>query len=1118
MKQSCVRAFARVTRACALAAVALGLGASALAAQATGKVEGRVRDEAGAPIANAQVTIVGSAFSALSNAQGYYFMNNVPAGTYSMRAAFIGYRAVRTDGVRVLAGQTAANDFALTASTVVIEDIVVTSDQPLVPRDEVTTRQRIDGVFTNALPVDNLSQVLTLMPGVVASGSGNTISIRGGRTDEAATYVDGVPTSPGNRGTFLMSVGGGIEVSKSGFEEASVTTGASSSEYGNAQSGIINIVTRTGSATAFNGALGWETDEPFPSTQSVGFNRFNAGFGGPLMGGLTFYLAGAITGSRTSFGGSGSEDHPSFIYAGVDTTVAVPLDPGSPLSDTTQVDVYNLAIARGRCDLFAGSTNAEIVDNYGAECGNARNPRNATSSYNVQGKLNYTFGTGSRISALVLASQGQARGGITTNTDLTTIRANRDWSRVYQLNWTQNLSKSAERALALDASVSYQQDRNLNSFPLTAEAELASRDNFGGFMIAPLDLMFDLESFPLDTALLNNAKFNRLGTRRAAYDALNPDQYNSVNQYRNSGFGSLGGSETGPGGGTLNISTEDRLIAKATVDWQLDRYNRLKLGGEHTWYDTRHYDHSLTSQAFFDVYFEEPIRWNAFLEDRLDLGDVVLVGGLRYDVYNTKAERPYVLDTLRVIPGSGGQTNPNFGEYHRFPRIYSYTDTDGLYNLNGVDLPLVTFVQDARHEYLSPHIQVSFPVTDRTNFRLSYAHQVQTPDFSLMFAGLNTDLSATNTNHSFGSDLDFGKSVTFEFGIRHAFSDDMVLDVAAYNKDKLSDATARLVNRRDPIRLNASADLREFTNFDFGNSRGIDVRLDRRIGSIFNGTIAYSYSSAKNTGSDPNTYLRFGSRVLNALSGGNQPPPQATSATDLSRPHNLAGAFSVAFPNDFREGTTVGSLLRDFGVFGTFRFASGTAYTRCDDANGNESTLSGQVCARGGFEGGLNTARLPGFKQLDLRFTKGLALGGLDLTAYLDVRNFLNFRNVLQVFVTTDDVVSDLDRERTVNDQFDSWTSEATANGILLDNGDIDFRFDGAGNAGCAGYVTTQGRGGAPSCIYMIRAEERWGDGDHLLTVAEQERIANASYEVGRGEYSFYGDGRRMRLGFELNF
>ncbi len=226
----------------------------------------------------------------------------------------------------------------------------------------------------------------------------------------------------------------------------------------------------------------------------------------------------------------------------------------------------------------------------------------------------------------------------------------------------------------------------------------------------------------------------------------------------------------------------------------------------------------------------------------------------------------------------------------------------------------------------------------------------------------------------------------------------------------------------------------------------------------------------------------------------------------------------MTIPDDFRSNTVMGDILRNVSVFTTFRYTSGTAYTKCEDAGGNESTLSGSVCARGGFEGGLNTARLPGFKQFDLRFTKGLALGGLDLTAYLDVRNVLNFRNVLQVFVTTDDVVSSLDRERTINDQFDSWTAEATANGILLDNGDMDFRFDGAGNSGCASYVTTQGRGGAPSCIYMIRTEERWGNGDHLFTVAEQERVASASYDVGRGEYAFLGDGRRMRLGFELNF
>ncbi len=202
MKQSCVSAFARAARSFALAAVVLGMGAGSLLAQgSTGKIEGRVRDQAGAPIANAQVFLVGTAFNALTNPQGYYFINNVPASTYSVRAAFIGYKSTQVDGVKVLAGQTGTVDIQLEQTAVQIQEItVVTQTQPLVPRDEVTTKQRIDGEFTSNLPVDRLNNVLALQPGVVASPSNNTSSIRGGRKTEAVTYVDGVPVSPGYRG------------------------------------------------------------------------------------------------------------------------------------------------------------------------------------------------------------------------------------------------------------------------------------------------------------------------------------------------------------------------------------------------------------------------------------------------------------------------------------------------------------------------------------------------------------------------------------------------------------------------------------------------------------------------------------------------------------------------------------------------------------------------------------------------------------------------------------------------------------------------------------------------------------------------------------------------------
>ena len=180
----------------------------------------------------------------------------MPAGTVSVRAAFIGYKSTQVDGVRVLAGQTSTLDIQLEQTPVEIQEITVVSQtQPLVPRDEVTTKQRIDGEFTDELPVDRLNQVLTLQPGVVAGHRGGGISIRGGRTDEAATYVDGVPVTAGlprRRGFAGSRAAPRSSIGTNAFEEASVTTGVSSAEFGNAQSGIITIATRTG-GTEYSG-------------------------------------------------------------------------------------------------------------------------------------------------------------------------------------------------------------------------------------------------------------------------------------------------------------------------------------------------------------------------------------------------------------------------------------------------------------------------------------------------------------------------------------------------------------------------------------------------------------------------------------------------------------------------------------------------------------------------------------------------------------------------------------------------------------------------------------------------------------------------------------------------
>ena len=1107
MKESGVGAFASVARRFALAAAALIVGAAALHAQAAGKLEGRIRDQAGAPIAQAQVRVEGTAFGAVADNQGYYFINNVPSGVIDVVARFVGYKPVRVAGLRITAGQTITQDFTLEQTPVELEDITtVAAINLLVPRDAVTTKQGVEGNYVEKLPVDRISGVLALVPGVVVTGSG-ALSIRGGRTDEASTYIDGVPVNPGNRGGGAGTSAGTLEVSTVGFEEASVTTGASSAEFGNAQSGILALSTRAG-GSKWSGSFGYENDGAGGKDNSRGFNRAQFSVGGPIKGNLSLYLGGDVEGIKSApFGMNGDQD-PVFIPVGVDTTVAVI---SNGVLDTALVDVKKYAIFTGQCDAFDKSVNSGIKNNYGYDCQGARTPWSASSSYRGNAKLQYSFGAGNKVSFSALRGQTNARtpfsyGSLEVPSRLLGATSGRN-SLI--LNWTQNLSKSADRALALDVYGSYQSDQSLTG-PINPATEQDSRDPFGGFMLKPLDMQFDFDNFNIDN-MDKNFRANATGSRLSPYDVNNRDQYQPVDQYRNNAYGLSGQFvvfQDGGGNGdrALNMYKENRWLGKANLDWQVDRYNRVKLGGEYTKYSMINYSSTLTSQAFSDAYNESPTVWNGFLEDRLDLGDVVLVAGLRYDWYKTGASRPYY-------------TDPVTGDKSWFPRISSMPGFDPTQ-------PEKSFqsfaVADKSHTYLSPHVQVAFPVTDRTNFRLSYAHQVQAPDFALIFRGLNTDQSITNTNNVYGSDLDFGKSITFEFGIRHSFNDDMVLDLSAYNKDKLSDAAGRLLSYYDPFKQQ-NVDLRVITNADFGNSRGVNLRFDRRIGELFNGTLAYTFEDAQNTGSDPQTYINFGSRILNSLGGGNSPPPQAVQPTNQTRPHTLAGQLALSFPDNWKQGNTAGTILQNVGMFATFRFASGLAYTRCPvDVPEDDNVISGQAgtgstCSRN-IEGDYNGARLPSTKQFDLRLTKGFGLGRLDVTAYTDIRNLFNFTNVTNVFAQTNDTKNNQERDRIREAELQDFKAEAEQNGVYGTDNSIDLRFSGAGTGGCGTWTNKSGESAAPNCIYLIRGEQRYGDGDGIFSEQEQIRANDALYYVFRNQASFTGAPRQVRLGLEVNF
>jgi Ca-activated chloride channel family protein len=121
---------------------ALAAPPQTLTVSETGRIAGHVRDAAGAPVRNAQVAVTGTRFGAITNDSGFYQIDNVPAGTYTVRAMFIGYAPAESPGVRVMANQTVTVDLQLQSSAISLESIVVTGAQGVVSVNGVMLRQR----------------------------------------------------------------------------------------------------------------------------------------------------------------------------------------------------------------------------------------------------------------------------------------------------------------------------------------------------------------------------------------------------------------------------------------------------------------------------------------------------------------------------------------------------------------------------------------------------------------------------------------------------------------------------------------------------------------------------------------------------------------------------------------------------------------------------------------------------------------------------------------------------------------------------------------------------------------------------------------------------------------
>jgi hypothetical protein len=642
------------------------------------------------------------------------------------------------------------------------------------------------------------------------------------------------------------------------------------------------------------------------------------------------------------------------------------------------------------------------------------------------------------------------------------------------------LNRTEDRPLLLQANLSFQSDRDREG-PLAPEGEQDTQDPFAGFLLSPLDLRFDFDNFPVNEELLRNYRTNQVGSRRSPYDLENTAQYFTVDRYRNNAYGLYNRDEIAPamftesGGplGFLTLYRENRTLAAASISWPRTDSHRLQLGAEFTRYAISNYSHFLESQNFSDVYIEHPVSGAVFLENWWRFGEATITTGLRYDFFDTRARRP------------------------EFPRISSHpafnpANPDAFFTDDEI------FPRDQSHSRLSPRVQVSFPVAPRTVFRGGFAMQAQVPDFRLSLLHLNTDLSITDANTAFGTDLGFERTTTLEAGLRHQLSPNMDVDLAVYTKNLDDQLGSRLEPRFDPL-LGSNRNLRMLNNDVEARIRGVDLRVEGRMGSALTAWLGYSYQ-------DGTTEQPSGLGTVTRV------------ARLESRPHSVVGALALTVPPDWKPGTVTGAILRNVGVYTTFRLASGTPYTSCSSGGfSDNSVISPDLCSVITSES-LNEARLPTYKQLDLRLTKHFGPGNR-IGAYVDARNLLNFKNVLAVFAATGKPTNPV--EVNINWSADSadLASEAQQNAAYSLGGTISLGPAFADpRLACPTWTDVAGTPSAPNCVYLIRAEERFGNGDHLFDLTEQRRASEALYRAVRGEQEFTGPPRRIRVGLEVGF
>ncbi len=913
----------------------------------TGKISGRIIDqESKEGLPGVNVVIVNSQMGAATDVNGRYAILNVPPGIYGLRISMMGYDPVVYQNVRVSIDLTTKVNVQLQSKVLEAgEEVTIVAERPMVQMDMTSSLSSVGAKEIKDLPVQEVGDVLELQAGIVRSG--NNLHIRGGRSGEVAYWVDGVAT------TDVFSGNMGVTVENSAIEELQVVSGTFNAEYGQAMSGIINIITKeggpeyTGQVKLYTGDY-WSSRNEFSVLQDVIQERDP--------------VTGDVINQKEVYGNPLEKFNP--IYNG-----QFSLSGPAPFMGDKLTFFANGRYLRDDGHLYG----REWFLPQGLPGDSSLVPMNPFEKVSLQGKLTFRITSGLKLNYNVFWSSSEQERTFAKN-----YKYNPN-GRPGQYNTSQTHIFSLNHVLSSKTFYELKVNRFTNDINrYVYENPLAASDYL---VRVPTDTANNIEAFIFDpTTPEGQQQLEELQQNRISYNYfVDPNgRHGYVHADSNQTPTSYSFLDSG-----MDMTQTDRStsywVGKFDITSQVNPANQVKAGIEYRRYELEYDWFTIrprleedgnsqmvpfqpyvpsTSTVYHHSYLREPQSLSAYIQDKVELSDIILNIGLRFDWF----------DANGFIPAD--PTDPNIYDPLRAENTYKNPDAPEDERVEYTSEERKSFMYKAVDPkmQISPRLGIAYPITDRGVIHFSYGHFFQIPEFQYLYQNPGFKINPGSYGIFGNPDLNAQKTVMYEIGLQQQISENISIDAALFYRD-VRDwvGTSPLISTTiDAVKYSM------YENKDYSNVRGLTLKIEKRYSMNFSARLDYSYQVAEGTYSNPtDAFFAFTN---------DEEPKLALTPLNWDQNHTLNA--SIVYSKNQWTASLIG------------RFWTGRPYT----PSFPRGEFVGSTALIGLPE---NSARRPNQKSVDVYLNRRFDVGAIDFNLFCNIYNVFDIRNETGVYTDT---------------------------------------------------------------------------------------------------------------------